>query len=268
MISIISVTYNSSGIVEKAIRPFLNNDDFEIFVVDNKSTDNTIDMLHSVKANNLTVIANKKNIGYGAANNMAIKKSRGEFILFLNPDGEIDVKSTQRLAEITSSNEKIGIIQPKLTNNPSEIGISSEILELVKKDYIIFAIALIKRSVLDNIGLFDEKIFMYHEDLDMCKRLIDNGFDICIANNIKSFHAQGSSSKPSLKVTAIKESEREISRIYFKTKHQKRKKNKIILQYFLKYLTSSSINLGVLRFHKSLISFIRLIGVLKSIKRI
>ena len=100
VISVISVTYNSNRVIRGTFKDLLNKSDVEIFVVDNDSIDNTVAIVNGIKADNIHIIENMKNIGYGRANNVALKQASKEFILLLNPDASISYEKLNYLVKI------------------------------------------------------------------------------------------------------------------------------------------------------------------------
>ncbi len=229
-ISVISVTYNSAKIIDQTFGDLLNRDDIEIFVVDNKSSDNTCEILENLGANNLTVIKNHENIGYGRASNIAILKSSGEFILLINPDANIGYGDLLALADLAKT-QNIGIIAPDVLQK------SAQNIEVFDVDYVIFGIALLQRNCIDSIGIFDENIFMYCEDLDMCRRAKFAGFRVCECVGIPAFHIGGGSSPGVKGVTYFKEYQYAIAKMYYKLKHfpEKYSFHSLHLKYIMRY---------------------------------
>ncbi|MFH1610854.1 MAG: glycosyltransferase family 2 protein [Patescibacteria group bacterium] len=219
-LSIIIVSWNVCELTLKCIKSvfrYLKNIDFEVFVVDNNSKDNTVKELENFKKNNnlnnLILIKNKNNLGFAKANNQAIKQATGDYILLLNPDAELIDNNIIKLINFIQSGEKIGVIGPKLLNTnktlqrscrrfpklldqffiqlkfynffPDKIkGIRKYFMldfnhdEVKEVDQIMGAAMLIKKQVLDEVGLFDEKFWSTFEEVDLCKRIKDKGWKI------------------------------------------------------------------------------------------
>lgn len=94
--SIIICTYNMADMIENAINSILEQDfeNYEIIVFNDASKDNTIELIENIKSKKIKLINSKKNIGLGAARNEAVKKARGEFILYLDADDTLYEKTT------------------------------------------------------------------------------------------------------------------------------------------------------------------------------
>lgn len=109
--SIIISTYNMANIIKNAINSILNQDfeDYEIIIFNDASKDNTIEVINSIKSNKIKLINSKKNIGLGAARNEAVKKAKGEYILYLDADDSLYENTT-----LTKINEILKIDNPDL----------------------------------------------------------------------------------------------------------------------------------------------------------
>ena len=97
-LTIIIVTFNSEQIIAKALKP-LSELNHQVIVVDNASTDNTLATI-SNNFPSVEIIANSNNIGYGKANNIALKKATSQYILILNPDAAISESQIDKSLEI------------------------------------------------------------------------------------------------------------------------------------------------------------------------
>jgi len=207
-ISISIVTYNNSKVIKKCINSIFNvtnNIDFEIIVVDNNSSDSTASIIEK-DFKKVRLIKNNRNIGFGAAHNIAINVGRGKYHLVLNPDIIFVENSLKKLINFMDENYNIGLISPKilLSNGsiqylcrrlPSLFGFiiirfmpkfirrffqaRIDYYEMRETGYnkimdVLFltgAFMLIRSSVLDKVGGFDENFFMYFEDIDLCRRI-------------------------------------------------------------------------------------------------
>ena len=116
-LSIIIVNWNGGNFLEKCLNSIyktIKNLDFEVFVVDNASSDLSLNCLKKFPEMNL--IKNTENKGFAQANNQAIKKSKGNYILLLNPDTILLKNSIQKMISYMSKNEDIGVLGCKLLN--------------------------------------------------------------------------------------------------------------------------------------------------------
>jgi N-acetylglucosaminyl-diphospho-decaprenol L-rhamnosyltransferase len=173
-ISVIIVTFHSEKIIMQTIKHFSNQ---EIIVVECSGNYNLKEDL--LKANSkIKFILAEKNLGYGAGNNLGIKKSSNEDVLILNPDALMDEKNIKELLKYINTIKDYGILCPSLErdicknfskkNNYIPVKVSWKAIG----EGLISGCALLlnKKKLKDNI-FFDENIFMYKEDTDMIKRV-------------------------------------------------------------------------------------------------
>lgn len=198
----------------------------EVFVVDNASTDGTVEMVRE-SFPMVTIIANEKNLGFAKACNQAIKKSTGEFIYILNPDTEVTDGSISALHDFMHSTNDCGIAGCRLVNEDGSLQSSarrfpdllSHILILLKlhnffphlkpiADYylsdwphnhtqpveqVMGACFMIRREVLKRIGLFDEHFYIWYEEVDLCRRALSAGWKTYFYADATILHQKGKS---------------------------------------------------------------------------
>lgn len=116
-VGVVILTYNSSAYIAQCLESVLQNTypNFFVTVVDNASTDDTITVVKKIKK--ITVLQNKKNIGYGAGNNFAIKdlrKKKVDYILLLNPDTTIESTAIADLVRVFTTDNTVGIAGPMI----------------------------------------------------------------------------------------------------------------------------------------------------------
>lgn len=219
-LSIIIPTWNTAEITLKCIKSinhFFQNR-YEIIVVDNGSTDNTEQLLS--KMNNIKYIKNNKNLGFSKANNIGAQTASGDYLLFLNSDMEIIDNSLEKMLEYIENNQQIGIIGPKflnidkspqasvfpnqnITNAFKEFWLNkktySKYIPSTKKPLSVENISggalLIKKNLFNKIGKWNEKYFMYFEDLDICRKIKKQKKDIIYFPSCSIIHRHGSSGK-------------------------------------------------------------------------
>jgi len=186
-LSIIIVSFNNKDYLQQAVNSIYENTDlglsYEIIVVDNNSQDGTLKML-SEQFPRIKVIDNDKNLGFARANNLGLSIAAGRIILFLNNDTFVYAGVLNKMVSFIESDQNIGAITPKLIE---EDGVTiqhqgrrnKKIWERehpLKIKSASGAALMVKKSVLDKVGGFDENFFFYNEDLDLCKRIINHGF--------------------------------------------------------------------------------------------
>lgn len=207
-VTIVIVNYNVRLFLEQclySVQAAVSGIDAEIFVVDNNSTDGSVEYLHP-KFPDVTFIENKDNPGFSKANNQALKLCQGEYILILNPDTIIGEESIRTLCFFMDEHEKAGAVGVKMLDGcgnflpeskrsfPSPWVSFCKLFGLSKLfpnskqfaryslpylnpdrqhkiDVLAGAFMFIKHETLDKTGLFDESFFMYGEDIDLSYRM-------------------------------------------------------------------------------------------------
>ena len=224
----------------------------------------------------------KKNIGYGQANNLGVKKSNTPFIMILNPDILIDSKAIEILYKKSSIYENVGILAPslydmgnkrrtngsisRLKNNISRISNSND-HHLAQGDtcydFVIGCSLFMSKDLFLKIGGFDKNFFMYFEDNDLCDKIYLNKKYVLEIPESKMIHMQGLSSKNN-SITNIKLSIiHKISEyIYYKKNLKPLRLYIIIFKQFIDYLQRTIINLLLLRFKKFFQNILRLISII------
>lgn len=200
-LSIIIVTYQSrSDIGEclKSLEQFAPAAPFEVFVVDNASSDGTADYV-AANFRSVTLIRNSDNEGFGRANNRAIERARGHYIFTLNPDARVTTGALDALIKLADEQPKLGTLTPKLifpdgSRQPNsywfpalgpavaQLLFLEKILEhqaararLTSTEWSTGAALLFPRTIDDALTLFDPEIFLYSEDMDLCWTLQQRG---------------------------------------------------------------------------------------------
>jgi GT2 family glycosyltransferase len=186
LLTICVVTYNSS----KFIRRCLDNiKEWNVIVIDNKSTDNTLKI---TKEYNVNIVENKVNSGYGKAANIGIKKAKTKYVLLINPDIYIDNNNIKKMLEYMERHSECDVLGPKLLDTHKTITFScrrfpnifalignrtglfkSQVDKYLMKDFnhktirqvdwIIGGCMMFKPKY-----FFDERYFLYFEDTDFC----------------------------------------------------------------------------------------------------
>jgi len=185
-------------------------ENYQILVVDNNSTDNSIEL---IKNNwpEIKIIKNQKNIGFAAGNNIGMQygiDNNFDYIYLLNQDTAVEPDFLQKAIEVGEYNEKIGAVQSKLLlfkakSKINSIGNELHFLgfgfaggyqmsdyEINSKEitYSSGACFLLKTKVLKEVGLFQEEFFAYHEDTDLSWRIWLAGYKLMLAPNSVVYH--------------------------------------------------------------------------------
>ena len=229
VLSIIIVNYNVKEYILNCIQSIQDKIDanrcpYEVIVSDNGSVDGSVEAIRE-RFPWVKVIKNNANLGFSKANNIGAKQAKGEVLFFLNPDTLI-IKGIEEMGEYVLTHQEVGLvgavtyqedgISPQsvaqlitpfrllmylymyqIYNNRlkrlNDKIISSE--KPYKVDYISGANMLIRKALFLEIGLWDEKFFLGHEDHDLCIRINRNGYDIIIFPSAGIIHLRGRSYK-------------------------------------------------------------------------
>lgn len=218
-LSIIIVSFNTKDFLYRCLESLDFND--EIIIVDNDSTDDSVQTINSFKFKNLKIIVNKNNLGFAKAVNQGLKQAKGDYLLLLNSDIIVKPDSINKLIEFTEKHSEAGVVSGKLLNPDNSFqgscfylptllkvmkefwlkgpSVLSKYVPLGKNPVEVEAVAgavfLIPRKVLQKVGFFDERYFMYFEDLDYCRRVQRNGFRVYYLPEAEFIHAHGASGK-------------------------------------------------------------------------
>ena len=245
-LSIVILSYNTKNLtlsclstLQELYKGELENETLEVLVVDNASTDGSYEALvkFAQAKKGISIIKSTKNLGFGGGNNIGAKKAKGRYILFLNSDTEVLDKGFLKMVEFFEANPKVGILGPKLVNfdgspQPSVanfyglLNLFIMLLGLEKRkspekiervDWITGAATMIQKRVFEEIGSFDENIFMYMDDHELCFRAQKKGFATYFFPEAMVKHKSVGSSNKSFAVVNIY---RNI--LYFYKKHKSR----------------------------------------------
>jgi len=252
-ISFCIVNLNAKKYLNNCLRTIgksTNSDAIEIIVVDNNSRDNSVKLIQS-NYPNVHIIINSRNQGYTKAINQALIMSNGRYKVVLNPDTELNPGSIDIMIDHLELDKTIGIIGPKVNNSDGSFqkscrrGIARPIAvfsyflglserypsnkkftgyhlnhldknEICEVSGVSGSCMLIRKSLIDDIGYFDERYFAYQEDSDYCLMAIKNGWKIFYNPNSIVKHHGGMGGAHSLPSKAIFEWHRSYVRYYSK----------------------------------------------------
>lgn len=270
LISIIIVTWNNGKVIKKCIESILNSTDpIEIVIVDNQSTDNTIDIIKEFNFEDINLIQPNENLGFAKANNLGVSHAQGEYILLLNPDTilkKVDLLGLTRLL-----NDKVGLIGCKLLNQdgtlqpscycfdtPKNIILEQFMLgklipEALKKvytpylskhntqmfvDWLVGAFLLITKKDYERIGGFSTEYFLYAEDMDIAYKIHEISKRVLFDPSNSIVHLGGVSEKQD--VSSSKQEKMLQSRMIFAHKYHYRFNMKVFLiSYRIKTMITS-----------------------------
>lgn len=229
-LSVIIVSYNTKDLTIQTIESVGFHPDQEIIVVDNDSKDGSVETLKKKFGNKIQIIERTENGGFSKANNDGIKVATGEYFLLLNSDTIVQSGAIEQMLSVMEENPKLGILSCRLLNPdgsfqpqggslPSLLNIwawwlwplpgqvplisayqnATEISgdQTVKRGWIGGTAMLIRYEVIAQVGLLDEKIFMYSEDVDYCIRAQANGWIVALTPKASITHIGSASTSSS-----------------------------------------------------------------------
>ena len=200
-LSIITVNYNGLNDTCALIDSIPFNEDMEVIVVDNGSKDNEADILQA-QFPHIKAIRSNINLGFAGGNNLGIKAAKGKYMYLINNDTIFKEFSLQVLIKRLESSPKIGMVCPKIRfawdNHPiqfagytplTSITVRNRAIGFGEEDkgqhdtphqtpYAHGAAMMLKREVIDKVGLMPECYFLYYEELDWSMMITQAGYDI------------------------------------------------------------------------------------------
>ncbi|MEN8124079.1 MAG: glycosyltransferase family 2 protein [Bacteroidota bacterium] len=220
-LSVIIVNYNVRYFLEQcliSVNEACKDLSSEIIVIDNNSSDDSCRMINK-RFPKVNLICNKQNIGFGKANNLAISKAKGEYLLILNPDTFLAEDILQKIIDFAEKKDDFGALGVKMIDgkgmflpeskrNIPTIKIAIKKIAGYSKDYyanhidknkngkieiLTGAFMLLKRSVFNEIKGFDEDYFMYGEDIDLCYKILNKGYQNYYFGKSSIIHYKGES---------------------------------------------------------------------------
>jgi hypothetical protein len=230
-LSVVIVSWNTRELLRRCLQSLereLVGIDAEVFVVDNNSWDGSPDMVAD-EFPWVNLVRNKTNRGFAAANNQAIRFSEGRRILLLNPDTEVHPNAIRTLLEFLDDHPAAGVVAPQLLNSDGSVQRScrafptfeSMLYELIglsrlfpnqtrfrqykmldfdhsyerEVDQPEGACLLVRREVIESIGMLDEGYFMLFEEVDWCYMIKEAGWEIWFTPTAQVVHHHGQSIK-------------------------------------------------------------------------
>jgi len=218
---------------------------YEVIVVDNGSKGNDADILKTKYDDYIKLIQNDNNYGFAEGNNIAIRfllnHSNPDYFLLLNNDTIVDPQFLSELVKVAENNKNTGIVGPKtyLYQIPDRLQLAwykvdmyrgkaihvgslaydqGQYDKITSVDYMQGSSLLIKKSVLENVGLFDAKFFCYWEETDLCFRVKQAGYKIFYVPQAKIRHKKIANTQPWYK-TILKKNKISDYEIYYMTRN-------------------------------------------------
>lgn len=177
--------------LRQQLRRLTADKETEVIIVDNFSSKENAMSVSALSKNATHIVLNKENLGFAAAGNIGARLARGEWILFLNPDVTISTAAVHEFVAAAAA-QKLDAASPKTSDSrylkplPTPVTLVTEFsplrrlipLSIFKQKTLTGGCLLIRREIFVQIGTWDEDFFLWFEDSDLTKRLIDGGYKI------------------------------------------------------------------------------------------
>jgi GT2 family glycosyltransferase len=224
-LDVIIVSYECRAALSACLESLLGSGvDARVTVVDNASTDGTVKMLRRDFAS-VSLLALQRNIGFGAAVNRAAAGGRSEELLILNPDTIVGSDALVRLREALAADPGRGAVGPRIRDSEGHLELSrgrtmspgndawfklierlrglAPVAAALERSYdravdtesLTAACLLLRRAAFDGVGGFDERFFLYGEDVDLCRRLREAGWRLRYVPSATVRHSRGISAR-------------------------------------------------------------------------
>jgi N-acetylglucosaminyl-diphospho-decaprenol L-rhamnosyltransferase len=242
-ITVVVVNYNTGHLLDRlfsALAAARGDLRIQTIVIDNASRDNSVEILRS-KYPTVELIENAINVGFGRANNQAVSKIRGQYALLLNPDAFVLPDTLYKTLSFMQQNPRCGILGVKLVDENGSLQPSCRFFptpwnvflagtglhrffpgtrlvddmswdhsRIRECDWVPGCYYLVRKEVVDQIGLFDPRFFLYYEEVDHCRRAHLAGWKVCFYPNTQVVHTGGESAKTN---AALTDAGRQVARL-------------------------------------------------------
>lgn len=224
ILSIIILNYKTKGLLRQCLQGIQDCQlpmEHEVIVVDGHSGDGSVEMVRQLHPR-VQLIAAEQNLGFGGGMNIGMRRAQGQYIMLLNPDVAVFRGAVEALVEYMEQHPRVGISAPKLTNpdgttqlscflfptwpipilRRSPLGrlpVARSLLERYLMStwghheprpvgWLLGACLMVRASALAEFGLFDERFFLYFEDVDICRRSWQAGWEVHYAPQADMVH--------------------------------------------------------------------------------
>jgi GT2 family glycosyltransferase len=206
-VSIIIVNWNGKHYLPACLSSVRGQtlEDFEVIMVDNGSSDGSIDFVQE-HFPEVIVVASPVNLGFAEGNNLGFEQARGKYVALLNNDTECDARWLEELVRVLESSERIAGVcatMHSLDDKERVLFTLTKIDPLSAKaywinqpseqrdvDYVIGSATVLRRSVIDQIGSLDKEYFAYYEETDWCARAIRAGYRLVYVPTAIYYHQE------------------------------------------------------------------------------
>jgi len=212
---VVIVTYNAAAFIDECLSSLSDaakNDIVKVIAVDNASIDSTADIIRE-NFPWVRLVLSDWNRGFGAGNNMSLEYVEGDYVFFLNPDTAVEAGCCEKLIKFLEAHPDVGCVGPAVVDEHGSRAVSYQAFtnlpaslwsalylnkifplnrtegrweirrrppaETVVVDRLLGAAMMIRRSIIDQVGSFDERFFLFSDEEDLCYRVSLAGWKIC-----------------------------------------------------------------------------------------
>lgn len=204
-VSVFIINYNGASFIRECLDSLLEsklNVNLEVIVVDNNSSDESLDIL-SEYSDRVKVVKNYNNSGFSKGNNIASEYATGDYYFLLNNDTKVFPDTIQKLYDYMIGYDDIGALVPKLLNSDRTLQAPGSIFGQwkfksevpINVSFVAGAALLMSKKVYDDINGLDENLFFYNDDIDLCKVLLKRKLRIVYYPLSELIHYGGLSTK-------------------------------------------------------------------------
>lgn len=231
-ISVVIVAWKAKHYLELCLESLVSappRRSMEIIVVDNASEDGTVEMVEA-RFPNVKLIKSSENLGFAKGNNVAIRQCQGRYIALVNPDVIVFPDCIDALAKFLEENPKVGNVGPRVLNPDMTLQSTCRRFPTLWNNFctatslattfknskwfagehmlyfphdrtlavnvLVGCFSMIRRETFDEVGLLDENLFMYGDDVDWCRRCWNAGWQVVFFPGAKAIHDRGKTTSP------------------------------------------------------------------------
>jgi len=230
-VSLIIVSFNTREVLRESLQSVVREQGslrLEIFVVDNNSHDGSVEMVQA-EFPHVRVLRSDVNLGFGAANNVALELAQGRYVVLLNSDAFLLPDSLSLSVDHMNADPSVGLAGGRLVGRDMALQPSARMFPSILSDFLVMtglahkhpkskffgrfdrtwadpmqpaevdwvpgAFSIIRREALQKVGFFDPEFFLYSEEVDLCRRIQNAGYKIMYWPDIVVIHIGGESSR-------------------------------------------------------------------------
>lgn len=237
-LTVVLVAYNSREVIGGALDSIDHG--IRTIVVDNASADDTCELIQQ-RYPHVELVRLPENIGFGRANNVALRMTATEFALLLNPDARLlSADTLPKLLAAADRYPHTAILSPTIVDEDGEVALTllppifkrrkaiktfsmGDVAGDACTEWLTGSAMLLRMACFSTLPhFFDPNIFMYHEDDDICLTARQHGYSTIHLHDIRVQHLDGRSSPPTINILCLKNRHRTFSRLYVVGKHNSR----------------------------------------------